>query len=245
MGEHSNSFHREIIRPGTEELLAVQAGDVILDIACGNGNFSRRLVELGAKVIAFDYSRAMIKNARRRCQEYLDSIEFKVIDATDYNQLINLGRSSLDKAVANMALMDIADISPLLNATYELLKPGGVFVFSVCHPCFQTPPPMRKIVETEEVGRDVITRMGVQIFNYITPCSHEGCAIAGQPVPQLYYHRPLSVLLEVCFEAGFVVDGLKEPVFKKPESCQKFDWYEIPPAIIVRLRKLPGHEEGR
>lgn len=120
MGEHSNRFHREIIRPSTEELLEVNEGEEILDIACGNGNFSKRLVDLGAKVTAFDYSANLIENAKKRCSLYLDKIKFKEIDATNYNQLIELGFECFDKAVANMALMDIADINPLLNAVYKL-----------------------------------------------------------------------------------------------------------------------------
>jgi len=232
MGEHSNRFHREIVRPSTEELLEVNKGEAILDIACGNGNFSKRLAELGAKVIAFDYSANLIENAKKRCTSYLDNIEFKVIDATNYKELIELGCESFDKAVANMALMDIADIDPLFNGVYKLLKPNGIFIFSIMHPCFQSPK-MRKIVETEDLGDKVETRSAVQIFNYISPQCYQGNAIVGQPVPQFYYHRPISEIFEQCFRAGFVVTGVKEPVF----NSEKTEWSEIPPAIIVRLRK--------
>ncbi|SFD25575.1 class I SAM-dependent methyltransferase [Clostridium uliginosum] len=232
MGEHSNTFHTEIIRPSTEVLLEVNEGEEILDIACGNGNFSKRLVDLGAEVTAFDYSVNLIENAKKRCASYLDNIKFKVIDATNYNQLIELGCECFDKAVANMALMDIADINPLLNAVYKLLKPNGIFVFSIMHPCFQSPK-MRKIVETEELPGKVETRNAVQIFKYITPQCYEGIAIVGQPVPQLYYHRSLSELLEQSFRAGFVVTAVKEPVFK----TDKTEWNEIPSALIIRLRK--------
>lgn len=187
MGEESNRFHREIIRPETERLLSIKEGDKVLDIACGNGNFSKRMVELGAKVTAFDYSENMIANAKRRCKEYLDNIEFHVVDATKYEQLIQLkNNGQFDKAVSNMAIMDIADIGPLFNAVYEMLIEGGIFVFSIMHPCFQTPH-MRKITETEDVGNSVRTRYGIQIFEYITP--------------------------------------------------SKFEWNEIPPAIIVKLMK--------
>ncbi len=37
-----------------------------------------------------------------------------------------------------MALMDMADIEPLFSALRELLKPGGRFVFTVCHPAFNS-----------------------------------------------------------------------------------------------------------
>jgi 2-polyprenyl-3-methyl-5-hydroxy-6-metoxy-1,4-benzoquinol methylase len=232
MGEHSNMFHREIVRPSTEVLLEVNEGEEILDIACGNGNFSKRLVELGAKVTAFDYSDNLIEKAKKRCSPYLDSIKFKVIDATNYNQLIELGEECFDKAVANMALMDIADIEPLLHAVYKLLKTNGIFVFSIMHPCFQSPK-MRKVIETEDLGEKVQTRNAIQVFHYITPQCYEGNGIVGQPVPQLYYHRSLSELLEQSFKAGFVVTGVKEPVF----STYKTEWSEIPSAIIIRLLK--------
>ena len=151
MGEHSNRFHREIVRPSTEKLLSIRRHERILDVACGNGNFSRRLAELGAEVTAFDYSENLIRNARKRCEAYRNRIDFRVMDATDFNALMKLGEGSYDKAVANMALMDIADIKPLLHGIYKLLKPEGVFVFSIMHPCFQTPG-MRKVMEPEDQG---------------------------------------------------------------------------------------------
>jgi len=114
MGDDSNSFHREIIKPDTEKL-SIKKDDLVLDIACGNGNFSKRLAELGTRVVAFDYSSKMIKRAKKRCAEYKDRISFLVLDATDYNALVSSGTETFDKAVANMALMDIATIDPLLK----------------------------------------------------------------------------------------------------------------------------------
>ncbi|MFZ5353513.1 MAG: class I SAM-dependent methyltransferase [Bacillota bacterium] len=238
MGEHSNRFHREIIRPDTEKLLSVKDGEKILDIACGNGNFSRRLVELGAKVTAFDYSEKMIENARKRCSAYLDKIDFHVIDATNANEILALSSAGpFDKAVSNMAIMDISDIAPLFNSVHRLLKTGGTFVFSTMHPCFQLPG-MRKITETEDLGDSVRTRYGIQIFDYINPCVYEGFAIINQPSPQLYYHRPLYEILNTCFEAGFAINGVSEPVFNIVNENRQFDWDKIPPVIILRLLKI-------
>ena len=51
MGE-GNAFHRVLVGPSVERLLAPQAGELILDIACGNGQFARRLAALGTSVVA-------------------------------------------------------------------------------------------------------------------------------------------------------------------------------------------------
>ncbi|MFH0967792.1 MAG: class I SAM-dependent methyltransferase [Methanobacteriota archaeon] len=188
MGDHSNFFHCNVVRPRTEQLLDIQTGDLVLDIACGTGNFSQRLVERGADVIAFDYSEKMIAHAKKRRSAYLNKIHFQTCDATNNEQVLMLRQSRpFDKAVANMAIMDISAINPLLLAVSEMLKPGGIFVFSTHHPCFVKPE-------------------GI----YITAGIHEGEGIFGQPVLQMYYHRSLQDLCGQCFHAGFVIDGFYE-----------------------------------
>ncbi|QYZ77995.1 class I SAM-dependent methyltransferase [Methanofollis formosanus] len=207
MGDDSNFFHCSIVRPHTEVLLDIREGDLVLDVACGNGNFSQRLAEKGAQVVAFDYSEKLVAHAKRRRSAYPAQISFHTCDATDKNQILSLAQErSFDKAVANMAVMDIADIGPLLHGMYDMLKPGGIFVFSTHHPCFVRP---------EE--------------QYRTACTHEGVAIRGQPVLQLYYHRSLQDIFHQCFDAGFVLDGFYE---------ETDDDTEKPVVIIVRLKKI-------
>jgi len=214
MGEDGNRFHRELIRPAALRLLDPQPGERILDAACGNGIFSRRLAEIGAQVVGFDYSLRMIANARARCP----GCRFEVVDAMNYGQVTALG--SFDKAVSNMAVMDIADIKPLIDAIYGMLKPGGVFVFSAEHPCFQTP------------GND-FTPDGLVTRRYIKPERYSIEVFRGNERQVLHWHRPLQQLLGLCFEAGFVLDALEEPVYTHADK-----WVNIPPAIVLRMRRL-------
>src|SRR5215470_12051115 len=53
MGD-GNEFHRVLIGPAQERLLDLRPGESVLDIGCGNGQFTRRLAQLGARVLAFD-----------------------------------------------------------------------------------------------------------------------------------------------------------------------------------------------
>ena len=137
MGDESNDFHREVVRPKVTELLNPDPTDYILDIACGNGNYSAYLAEKAVSVLAFDYSEKMVELAKKRQKRYADHIEFCVADATNETSLMALKRNKpFTKAVSNMAVMDITDIKPLFTSVYKLLEDNGVFVFATQHPCF-------------------------------------------------------------------------------------------------------------
>src|SRR5580704_1557331 len=108
MGE-GNSFHLKIVAPAVERLLAVKPGQRVLDLACGNGHFSKRLCELGAIVIAADFSSALIEHAISRLSSFSGNVEFRVVDMTNASELAHLAEMvPFDHIVSNMALMDIA-----------------------------------------------------------------------------------------------------------------------------------------
>ena len=195
MGDESNDFHREVVRPKVTELLNPDPTDYILDIACGNGNYSAYLAEKAVSVLAFDYSEKMVELAKKRQKRYADHIEFCVADATNETSLMALKRNKpFTKAVSNMAVMDITDIKPLFTSVYKLLEDNEVFVFATQHPCFVT--------LTEK---------------YMTPHSYYDIAIEGQPQKQCYYHRSLQDIFNLCFDTGFVIDGFYEECYFNKE----------------------------
>ena len=102
MGDKSNEFHREVVRPKVTELLSPNPADYILDIACGNGNYSSYLAQRGASVVAFDYSKKMIELAKRRQSQYAKQIEF-VWRMRPIEKYIRIKRNrAFTKAVSNM-----------------------------------------------------------------------------------------------------------------------------------------------
>jgi 2-polyprenyl-3-methyl-5-hydroxy-6-metoxy-1,4-benzoquinol methylase len=242
MGE-GNTFHKTLIEPTQERLLDVRAGQRILDIACGNGQFTRRLARLGASVLGVDISERMIERARARTTEPGDRVTFRIVDCTHADAMLSLGEKQFDAAVCTMALMDMAAIQPLFTALAKLLKADGRFVFSALHPCFNSGRVIQ-VREREDVAGQVVDRYSVRVSGYIHPLTHLGVAMIGQPVPQYYFHRPLSLLLEPAFKAGFVLDGLAEPVFAPPSEGQgnlfEHVYSDMPAALVARLRLLPS-----
>jgi len=237
MGE-GNDFHKFLIEPSQLQLLNITGGEFVLDAACGNGQFARKMADQKAHVLAIDASERMIENARARSAAYEGKIEYRVIDCTDKEQLLTLGERRFDQVVCTMALMDMAEIEPLVSASARLLRAGGHFVFSVLHPCFNSGL-TKQGMERHDIGGKLVEEYFVKVSHYSQPVTTKGLAMLGQPVPQFYFHRPLAVLLQPFLSEGFVLDGLVEPSFGAKAEGQKLwklVYREIPPALVARLR---------
>lgn len=244
MGTKGNDFVNTLIWPHTVRLLNIQQDDRVLDVACGNGLYALRLADLGARVVGFDFSAALIDRAKEHSAGREAQIAYHVIDATDLDAMLALGEGVFDAAVCNMALFDMSDIDPLAEAVGRLVRQGGRFVFSVMHPCFngmQT----TFVNETADDGTDIATRHYLKLSSYLTPFIANGLALRRQPVPQPYFHRPLEALLDPFFRAGFAINALEEAAFPPGHEPDKMGWSgnysEFPPVLIVRLSNNRGN----
>ena len=114
-------------------------------------------------------------------------------------------------------------------------------MFSVIHPCFNSPHVVQ-VAEMEDRGGEIVTVYSVKVSGYMTETIARGVAMVAQPRPQLYFHRPLQVLLGAGLDAGFVLDGLEERAFppEHPPGRLPLSWSgkysEIPPVLVARLR---------
>jgi 2-polyprenyl-3-methyl-5-hydroxy-6-metoxy-1,4-benzoquinol methylase len=241
MGD-GNDFQRILTGPATERLLNLQPGETVIEIACGNGVFTRRMAQLGAHVIATDFSEQFLELARARSSAYADRIEYHFLDATREEEIVAFGQQRFDAAVCNMAIMDMAEIDPLMRGIRQVVKPGGRFVFSLTHPCFNHNG-MAFCVEEAPLNGELVTTYSVKITTYLHSSPQKGVGMFGEPAPHYYFDRPLHSLFNACFRAGLVLDGLEEPAFNSPsdgsQSKRLLSWInysEIPPVLVARLR---------
>ena len=243
MREDGNEFFQILQWPAIASFLDPQPADRILDAACGNGLTSRKLAELGASVTAFDFSSEMIDLAKKRPNPD-GRISYQVLDATDENALLEAlsQNAPFDSALCNMALFDMTEIKPLFRALRKLLKPGGVFVYSLMHPAFNNSSSVHVVEEVDCEG-EFKTIYSVKISRYMNPYQAGGRAMREQPTPQPYFERPLQYYLNTGFENGFVLDGFKEPAFPPNHpSKHPLSWggqfSEIPPVLVARMRLI-------
>jgi 2-polyprenyl-3-methyl-5-hydroxy-6-metoxy-1,4-benzoquinol methylase len=239
-GEEGNLFHRRMVGPPVERLLALKPGERALDIACGSGVMARRLAELGGQVTAVDFSAELVEKARIRGQKTGEPIQYGVVDATDEEALAALGEGQYDAIISTMALMDMPVIAPLYRAVRRLLRPEGRFVLATPHPAFNSSTPIIGL-EREETSSGTIIRQTLKISAYLEIPPFKAMGAPGEPTPHSYYHRPLQQLLGEAFESGLVLDALEEPAFTAEDSepARPLAWnnfIQFPLVLVARLR---------
>lgn len=94
---------------------------------------------------------------------------------------------------------------------------------------------------TEGVSREggLATEYSIRVSEHIRPSTRKGEAMADQPAVQYYFDRPFSLLFNTCFDAGFVLEGIKEPIFDESPGRKGFIWRslsEIPTVLVARMR---------
>jgi ubiquinone/menaquinone biosynthesis C-methylase UbiE len=229
------TWQGNLIHPAVERLLALRPGERVLEIACGTGDFARRMAEVGTLVLAVDFSEGMLERARAHGGD----VEYAYADATQEQELLKLGdEESFDAVVSNMAVMDMESIEPMVAAASRLLRPGGRFVLSILHPAFNSGN-VRPTVELDPNG-DTTDVYSVKVSSYGQPSTGKGVAVPGQPVQQWYFHRPLWLVLKPFFERSFALDGLEEPLLR-PENARPgtpgYVYTELPGVLVARMRR--------
>lgn len=100
------------------DLLNPQSGERILDLGCGDGALTEKLVAAGAKVVGVDSSADMIAAAKRR------GLDARIADAYELDF-----HSEFDGVFSNAALHWMnRDTAAVIRGIYRALKPDGRLV---------------------------------------------------------------------------------------------------------------------
>lgn len=199
-------------------------GARVCDIACGEGYLSRFLGQLGPQeVIGIDLSDALIDVATQR--KNASNLSYRVDDA---QHLRTFSDASIDIAVSQLAIMDIPDHRALFRSVRRVLKAGGAFVFSLLHPCFETP------FHAPDESPFLVDTNGTAIAYIVRHYTSEGFWQSGGTGVRGHmgaYHRKLSTLLNDLLAAGFLLEKLDEPVVEGRGLLS-----QVPQALLISAR---------
>jgi ubiquinone/menaquinone biosynthesis C-methylase UbiE len=107
------------------EMVDLQAGERVLDVACGTGLISFRAAEAVGEtgaVVGTDISGQMVETARRIAAEHdVDNASFERAGAEE----LPFADQSFDAAVCGLGLMYVPDPIKALSEMRRVLRPGG------------------------------------------------------------------------------------------------------------------------
>lgn len=233
IGDDGDEFHRRLIHPNIFKLLAESPKGRVLDAGCGNGALSRKLAADGYEVLGIDVSETLLEGANRRTDATrFPKLSYKKIDLTSERELSSLPSKSFDSIVCSMVMHDIPQVNPLFEMVNRCLTDTGCFIFSIPHPCFNSP-----YTKCEDGA--------IRISNYTEPYHERMRSKVGQPILQDAFHRSISTIFATCFRNGLCIDGFVEPSYGETQgsSDERGFWSKYPkisPALIVRCRRLPA-----
>jgi len=211
--KEEGTYQKELILPNLVRLMDIKKGELVLDLACGQGFFSRELFKLGAKVTGVDISKELIGLAEKIGKEPSfakaiagkenNKIEYKVSPADDFGFI---KEKSIDKIVIVLAIQNIENVSGVFKECQRVLKPSGKLFLVLNHPAFRIPK--QSSWQWDEKTNDQYRR----IDQYLSESKIDIQMHPGDKPEEktISFHRPLQYYFKLLGKNGFAVDRLEE-----------------------------------
>lgn len=211
-------------RPNTLSLLPDLSGKRVLDAGCGPGHYAEALLECGADVVAFDVTPEFVDITQARVGDRATVLRADLLEPLDFAE-----SASFDVVLCPLVLDYIEDLQPVFDEFLRVLKPDGVFIYSVGHPFSDWLYVQR--LRDDHTGSYFETEQFTATWDGF-----------GDPKPQITsFRRPLEAHVNTLIQAGFILDHLLEA--KPAPEMQQTDPQEFaklsrdPGFIVFRARK--------
>lgn len=229
----TNTYQQQVILPNLLRVLAITPSTMIIDIACGQGFFSRAMHEAGADVTGADISPELIAEAKKLSPP---SISYHVAPA---DNLAFAENDQFDAATIIMAIQNIENMVGTFAESMRVLKPGGRLVLIMMHPAFRNPGQTSWGFDEEQ---------GVQyrrVDKYLS--AHEAKLLVhpGRKDSEttISYHRSLQDFSKALFKAGFSITRFEEWISHKQsgkgprQKIENAARKEIPLFLMIEARR--------
>ena len=212
-------------KPALFSLSPDLSGKAVLDLGCGYGENCAEFKTRGAcEVLGVDISEKMLAVA---IDEHHD-IEFIRADMSDLSFI----KKKYDVVFSSLAVHYVEDFSAFVKGVYDILNPGGYFIFSQEHPLTTAPIS----------GAGWLRDDNGEVLHYkLTDYSRGGKRSTKWIVEGVEkYHRTFSEIVNSLCEAGFTVERMMEPVPTKETIEMDKSWEKDlhkPNFLLVKAKK--------
>lgn len=226
-----DTYQSKVILPNLLRVLALAKGERVIDIACGQGFFTRACRDAGAAPMGADISEELIAFARERSAD----IPYHAAPA---HELSFAKDASYETALMVLAIQNIEKIDAAFAEAKRVLTPGGRVVMVLNHPAFRVPKHSswgyeeQSHIQYRRVDRYL---SGEKISIDMHPGQKHGAKTVS-------YHRSLQDIVKSLSKSGFAITRLEEwishrasgrgPRKKAEDTARK----EIPLFMLIEAR---------
>ncbi len=208
--DSDDSYQAKVIRPNLVRLLGDAKNTTVLDLACGQGYFTRLIREAGAETIGADISKELISFAVKKTGAR--GIDYHVSPA---HKLGFLKNASIDTVVCVLAFQNIDNLPEVMKELSRVLKENGKIILVLNHPAFRIP-------QASDWGFD--EKKALQYRRMDSYMSEKTISIEMHPGKKgsektVSFHRPLQYYFKLFSKNGFAVTRLEEWISHKASQA--------------------------
>lgn len=211
-----DSYQAQVILPNLLRLLDLKAGIRVLDLACGQGFFSKAFAEAGARVIGADISPELIEKAKKNAPK----AEFAVSSADS----LDFPDKSFDIITINLAIQNIENVKGVFSESFRLLRPTGRLFIVMNHPAFRIPK--KSSWNFDENAKKQYRRIDSYLSESkekidMNPGGADNIDGGGTNTKKftVSFHRPLQFYFKLLNNAGFSITRLEEWISDKKSQA--------------------------
>ncbi len=227
-----DSYQKHVILPNILRILNLKKKDRVLDLACGQGFFSRQFAHTSAQVTGADASAELIALARARSPK---QIIYHVLSADKLDSIVS---GSFDAITIILALQNIKNIAGVFAECRRLIVPHGRVVIVINHPAFRIP--QQSSWGWDNARRAQYRRVDAYLTESYAPIDmHPG---AQRKETTLSFHRPLQTYVNTLAKYDFYITRMEEWIshrisMKGPRQiAENKSRREIPLFLMIEAR---------
>jgi len=207
-------------------------GDVeekrIVELGCGAAENSITLAKKGGICTGVDISLEQLKYAKNLIIE--NKVKIELIEG-DIENLIMIDDDIFDIAISTFALDWMQDLNAAFKEAYRILKPNGIFVFSMQHPIYN-------LLGAEDLDLKEL-KISVSYFE------KEVTFVESTGIDLRVHASKISDIINGLIRIGFNIENILEPKPLERDVIPHEEWYRqeiiemIPSTLICKVLKVP------
>jgi SAM-dependent methyltransferase len=208
-------FYLDVNLPSFLELLP-QPGRLTIDLGCGEGRLGRILQERGHRMVSVDASPTLAR--------LTGTHEGRQPVAVADMSALPIREEAVDLAIAFMSLQDVDDLGSAVREAGRVVVRGGRLCLAVVHPLNSA----GTFEDNEPESRFLIEGSYLDSFRYADDIERDGIRMQFHSE-----HRPLETYSRALEEAGFAVEAMREPPYRRGVG-KELRWARVPAFLHLR-----------